>query len=294
MQILLVLLLFLSGTALAGPRIVATVPDLGAIASEVGGDRVDVTVLARPTEDPHFVDPRPSFALALSKADLVVVNGLGLETGWLPTLLVGSRNARIQPGARGYLDASTLITPKQRPSGPIDRAMGDVHPHGNPHYTLDPRNAPRIAHAVAERLATIDPDGAQEYRDRAEAFERSVEAHVQRWEAHAAPLRGQPVVQYHRSFVYLTDWLGLEVVAEIEPKPGIPPTPRHVLAVVRDANERNVQRVLVEAWHPATAARRVAEQTGARLVIVPGQTPKGSSYLKHIGTIIDLLVSDGS
>lgn len=282
--------LILSGPALAGPRVVATVPDLGAIAREVGGDEVDVTVLARPTEDPHFVDPRPSFALALSRADLVVVVGLGLEDGWLPTLLTGSRNARIQPGAGGHLDASTLVTPRERASGPVDRAMGDVHPHGNPHYTLDPRNAPPIARAIAARLAAIDPEGADGYRSRAEAFADAVDAAVRRWEERAAPLRGAPVVQHHRSFVYLTAWLGLDVVAEIEPKPGVAPTPRHVLAVVRDAKARNVGHVLVEAWHPTAAARRVAEETGARLVILPGQTPEGRSYLEHVGTLLDLLL----
>lgn len=290
MSLLAFLWLFLSGPALAGPRVVATVPDLGAIAREVGGEGVDVTVLARPTEDPHFVDPRPSFALALSRADLVVVNGLGLEAGWLPTLLTGSRNARVQPGAPGHLDASALVTPRERPAGPVDRAMGDVHPHGNPHYTLDPRHAPPIARAVAERLAAIDPAGADGYRARAEAFAAATDAAVRRWEERAAPLKGAPVVQYHRSFVYLTAWLGLEVVAEIEPKPGVPPTPRHVLTVVRDAQARSVGRVLVEAWHPATAARRVAEETGARLVILPGQTPEDRTYLEHVGAIVDLLL----
>lgn len=287
-------LLFFLSSALAGPRVVATVPDLGAIAREVGGDGVDVTVLARPTEDPHFVDPRPSHALALSRADLVVVNGMGLEDGWLPTLLTGARNARIQPGAPGHLDASTVITPKQRPSGPIDRSMGDVHAQGNPHYTLDPRNAPPIARAVAERLAAVDPAGADGYRRRAEAFAAAIEAAVARWEQRAASLRGAPVVQYHRSFVYLTDWLGLDVVAEIEPKPGIAPTPRHVLGVVRDARAREVKHVLVEGWYPATAARRVAEEAGARLVVVPGQTPEGQTYAAHVEAVVDLLLGEGA
>lgn len=291
MRLALLFLLFVASPAHAA-RVVATVPDLAAIAQAVGGEHVQVTSLAFATQDPHFVDARPNLALELARADLLIVNGLDLELGWLPTLLTGARNPRIQPGAAGYLDASTAVSVLERPDRPVDRAEGDIHPYGNPHYTLDPRNAAPVARAIAERLAQVEPEHADAYRQGAEAFVADVEAALARWEERAQPLRGKPVLQFHRSFIYLAAWLGLDIVADIEPKPGIPPTPRHILTVVKTARDRGVDRVLVEEWYPSRTAETVAEKAGATLVVLPGQTHihQGQSYIQHIDAVVGALL----
>src|SRR5215831_3303120 len=190
-------------------HVVATVGDLGAIAREVLGDTGDVVVLARPTQDPHFVDARPNLILDLNRADLLISMGLDYEVGWLPVLVRGSRNPRIQPGAPGTLVASTVVPLLEVPRQRVDRSMGDIHPGGNPHFTLDPRNAARIARALAATLAAIAPENRALFEHNAAAFTAQLGAREKVWEASIAPYRGTPVVTYHKSFAYFTSWLGL-------------------------------------------------------------------------------------
>lgn len=267
-------------------QVVASVGDLGAIAREVLGPDAKVTVLAKPTQDPHFVDARPNLMLDLNRADALCLMGLEYEVGWLPVLVRGSRNPGVQPGAPGYIDVSTMISPAEVPRGSVDRSMGDIHPGGNPHFTLDPHNAVKIARGLAERFAALNPAGRDAYAKNAEAFAKRVDAKIQEWEKLIAPHRGALVVTYHKSFVYLLNWLGLTEAGHVEPKPGIPPNPSYVAELVTTMKARHVRVVLQERWYPSSTGDLVAKSTGAKLVIVEGMTPIGGSYIEHMDQVI--------
>jgi len=277
--------------AQAKVKVVATIGDLGAIAREVGGDAVQVETLARPTQDPHLVDAKPSLVLVLARADLLLLNGMDLEVGWLPALLVGSRNSNVQLGAVGYLDCSTLVSPKEVPMAKLDRSMGDVHPGGNPHYTKDPANAVLLARAIAGRLAEIDPPHAEIYRKGAATFTQSLSARMSQWRQALAPYKGTPVVTYHKSWIYFTDWAGVDEVAFIEPKPGIPPNPAHVANVLRVIKDRKVPVLLQEDWYSAQTSELLTRASGARLVRVPGMTGDAQSYIAYTDRLVNALVS---
>lgn len=278
----------LSLACIAGARtkVVATVSDLGAIAREVGGDLVEVQVLAKSTQDPHFIDPRPALKISLMRADVLLVNGLGLEAGWLPVLLTDSRNAKIQVGGPGYLDASTVVTLRDVPKEKVDRSMGDIHPGGNPHFTKDPRNALPLANAIAQRLAQLDPANAAKYEAQRARFEQTVQAKLAEWRQAFAPYRGTPVVTFHKSWIYFTDFAGLTEVAFIEPKPGVPPNPEHILNVLRVIRERKTPLILQEDWYSANVGEALSRQSGAKLLRVPGQAREGSTYLDGITAIV--------
>lgn len=256
-------------TAHADLKIVATVPDLAAIAKEIAGDKATVTALALPTQDPHFVDARPSLALRLAQADVLMVVGLELEIGWLPTLQTGSRNRKIQTGSRGYFNASQFVEKREVPQGRVDRSMGDVHPGGNPHYLYDPRNGLRVGRALGARLAELDPDNAGFYRTRTERFATQLTALLARLTELAKPLRGQAALGYHKSWVYLADWLGLRIVEHIEPRPGVAPSPAHVTRVIGIAKAQHVKIILQEAFYPDRIALQIATQTGASVALLP-------------------------
>ena len=270
--------------AWAGVRVVATTQDLAALTEAVGGEAVTVSSIVRGDLDPHFVDAKPSYMLDLSKADLLVAIGMELEIGWLPSLVTGSRNPRIAPGTRGYLDASAAITPIEVPTGSIDRSRGDLHPMGNPHYWLDPENGRKVAVALAARLSELDAANAPTYAANLAAFEAELTAKEAEWSAALAPLKGAPIVGYHRTFDYLAVAYGMEVVGFVEPKPGIPPTPSHLLEVSSTAKARGVGLVLVEPYHNPRDAASIASASGARVVVVP--TSVGAT--DAIGTYFDL------
>ncbi len=274
--------------------VVATVPTLADLVEQVGGEHVHVRSLALPNQDPHFVEPRPSFVLALHRADLLVYVGLGLEAGWLPGLLAESRNAAIQPGRPGHLDASMFCGPVLgRPGGSVDRTRGDVHPGGNPHYLLDPRRASKVAHAIAERLAHLDPEHAADYRRRLDAFSERLRTRIARWEARMAPYRGRAIVGYHQSLIYLSRWLGLREAGFIEPLPGISPSPRHLAGLILRMRREGVHVVLSEPWYDAETTRMVAERTGARIVRLPGGVGSegAPTYLDYVARIVGRLGS---
>jgi len=283
---LLALLCLLSFAAEAKVKVVATLTDLGALAAEAGGDLVEVTTLARSTQDPHFVDARHSLVLGLAKADLLVHVGMDLETGWLPTLLTSSRNGRIQAGAPGNLNCATLIQPLEVPAERIERAMGDIHPGGNPHYTKDPRNAAPLVRGMAARLAALDPEHAAAYQQNAERFEARLREKLAAWEAALRPYRGTPVITFHRSFSYLSAWAGFEQVAFLEPKPGLPPSAQHIAQVLVTARTRKVPLILQEDWYSAQASELVAQKSGAKLVRVPGLAPEGQPYLAYMDGVV--------
>jgi zinc/manganese transport system substrate-binding protein len=283
------LLMFLGTPAEAALRVVSTIPDLGAIAAEVGGDLVQVQSLVKPTQDPHFVDPKPSFVLDLNRADLLLVVGMELETGWLAPLVNSARNASIQLGGDGYLDCSKLIVPREVEQP--DRAKGDIHPGGNPHYWFDPRNGLLLADGMAARLARLDPANAPQYQARCADFKARLQARMVVWKEALAPLQGRQVVVYHRSFVYLMDFLGFTEVGALEPKPGIPPGPSHVAQLVERAKLQKVDLMIQEGFYPVELSRIFAQQSGARLVLVPTMVgAQGTkTYIELVDRIVDLL-----
>ncbi len=276
------LLTALISPAQAAVRVVATVPALAAIAREVGGDAVEVSTLVLPSQDPHFADPRPSHALTLNRADLLLAVGLGLESGWLPTLQRGARNPAILTGGGGYLECSGAARLKEAQSAPIDRAQGDIHPGGNPHYLIDPENAKRCAKAVADRLVALDPGKGEAYRKGYAAFAAGVDARVAEILAAFAPARGTPIVVFHRSWIYLIDWLGLREVGAVEPKPGIPPTPAHVARLLARMQAEKARVILQESYYPVATSRLLAERSGARLVVVDGGPGPSQTYADYL------------
>lgn len=256
--------------AKAALKVVTTTEGLAALAREVGGDRAEVSSLARASQDPHFVDANPTLAVKLRDADLLVDVGLDLEIGWLPPLVNQSRNPDIQPGGNRRLTAATAVTVMDVPAGAVDRSQGDLHPAGNPHFLSDPRRARLVAAAIAAKLSSLDPAGAALYRARLADFEKRLAADEARWLAALAPYRGSKVIARHRTLTYLADWCGIRIVGYLEPKPGIEPPPSHLADLVQLAKAEKVKAVLVETYYDTRTAELVARLSGARVVALPG------------------------
>jgi ABC-type Zn uptake system ZnuABC Zn-binding protein ZnuA len=278
----------------AGPlNVVTATEDLAAIAREVGGDKIKAESLARGYQDPHFVEAKPSFVLKLNKADLLIAVGRELEIGWLPPLVTQSRNARIQPGGDRYLDASLTARILEIPTGQITRAMGDVHPAGNPHYWLDPENGKRIAKAIEGKLAAISPGDAAYFSQHEEDFEKRVSDGEKRWLAMVAPYKGTKVVTYHRSWPNFAERFGLDVIGYVEPKPGIPPSPSHTLEVIQAMKRDNVKIIMVEPYFDLKTPNSIARETGAKVLVMPpsvGGEKEITDYIKLFDYDIRLLV----
>lgn len=276
-------------------EVVATLPDLAWVATQVGGEHVHVSALSLATQDPHFVDARPNLAVRLARADVLLVAGLELELGWLPTLMTGSRNAKIQTGADGYVDCSVWVDKQEVPESPVDRSMGDIHPGGNPHYYLDPRAMRNVVLGVAERFGQLDPPNASTFAANAQAQVTRIDDATARWEAMAASLRGTPVVTYHRSWPYVADWLGLEVIIELEPKPGIPPSPQHVARVLSTANQRGAKALLMLSYYPDRSAKLVTDKAGMALIKVNGGSnfASGEDWIEFMDGLVASLVAAG-
>lgn len=274
--------------AAAKLNVVGTTEDMAALAREVGGDHVNADAIARGYQDPHFVEPKPSFLLKLQKADLLVVVGRQLEIGWLPALMTQSRNPKIQIGAAGYLDASLTCDILEIPTVEVTRAMGDVHPVGNPHYWLDPENGRRIAKAIQEKLSQLDPADAAYFAQRYGDFNRRLAEAEKRWDAKMAPFRGRQVVTYHNSWPNFAKRFGLRVVGYVEPKPGIPPTPSHTLELIAFMKEQKVKAILVEPYFDSRTPESIARQTGAQAL----QLMPSVGGAKEIKTYFDLFDYD--
>jgi zinc/manganese transport system substrate-binding protein len=254
--------------ARAAVNVVATTEDLASLVREVGGDRVQVDALARGYQDPHFVEAKPSFILKLNKADLLVLVGRELEVGWLPALINQSRNPKVQPGGPGHLDASLGARILEIPTGAITRAMGDVHPSGNPHYWLDPGNGRRMAQSIRDRLSQLQPADAAHFAARYADFDRRLSAAEARWDASMKPYRGLDVVTYHRSWPNFAERFGLEVLGYVEPRPGIPPSPSHTIQLIQQMKQKNVKLLLVEPYFDLKTPSAVARESGARVVVL--------------------------
>ncbi len=280
--------------ASAAVKVITTTQDLAAIVAEVGGDRVSVESIAKGYQDPHVVEAKPSFIIKLHSADLLVVVGRELEVAWLPALITQSRNAKIQPGGAGYLDASQTVRILDVPTGQITRAMGDVHPSGNPHYWLDPGNGRLIAKAVQAKLTELSRADAAYFADRYADFDRRLAEAEKRWKAAMAPYKGQKVVTYHRSWTNFADAFGLDVMGYVEPKPGIPPSPAHTLDLQQEMKQRNVKILLVEPYFDLKTPNAIGRDTGARvLVLLPsvGGVKEVTGYIQLFDYDVDLLVS---
>jgi zinc/manganese transport system substrate-binding protein len=245
---------------------VTSTEDLAAIGREVGGDHVSIDSIAKGYQDPHFVEPKPSFLLKLTKADLLIVVGLQLEIGWLPPLINQARNSKIQPGADRYLDASGFAHILEIPTGQITRAMGDVHPQGNPHYWLSPENGRRIAKGIEQKLAAIDPADASYFAQRYADFDRRLAEAERRWAASMAPYRGTKIVTYHRSWPNFVEAYGLNVVGYVEPKPGIPPSPSHTFELTQEMKKDNVKIIIIEPYFDSKTPNAIGRDTGAQVV----------------------------
>lgn len=302
MRRLITFLLFLGLGALPGwahakLSVVTTTQDSAAIAQAVGGDQVQVQSLTLGTRDPHFAEATPSMIRRVYQADLLVLIGADLEIGWLPPLLETARNGRVLPGAPGYLDLSASVPLLDKPAGPVSRAQGDVHARGNPHYWLDPRNGLRMAQAISTRLGEIDPAHAADYRARLATFQRELERRLPAWQAQLAPLKGAPVVVYHKSFVYLADAFGFRIVAEVEPKPGIPPNAAHLQQLIDTIRAHKIGVLIMEPYYERRSAEYLARATGIKVVVLPqsvGAQPRVSSYFDLFDAIVAAFKAAGA
>lgn len=279
------LLLLAPGAASAKLRVAASTTDLASIAASVGGDAVEVFAIARPGADAHRIEALPSHMVRVAKSRVYLAVGLGLDP-WAAAVIDGSRNAKLE-----IVDCSRGIHALEKPSGRVDASMGDVHPEGNPHYWLDPRNGAIVARTIADAFAKVDPAGAAGYRRRAEAFAGEARAAYERGRAAAAALPAKTLFTYHRSWSYLADAFGLEVVSTVEPVPGIPPTARHLAALVRGAKERNVKTLLQEPYFSPDAGRFLTREAGVRVVTAAASCADAAPgrYLEHIAGVLAAL-----
>jgi zinc/manganese transport system substrate-binding protein len=272
LSITVLLLLSFVAAAQAKLNVVATTGDLGAIAREIGGDHIDLTVLAKPTEDPHFVDAKPSLVVKLNRADAVIDGGAELEIGWLPRLMDQARNTKIASGP-GHIQGSAGVPLKEIPSS-LDRSKGDIHAAGNPHYLVDPLNAKIAARNIAEAFCELDAKSCDAYRANLKKFDDEIDAKMAVWQKKLEPFKGAEVAAYHNSWLYFGDRFGLKIDIFLEPKPGVPPTPRHLAEVIVKMKEDKVKAILVDPYLDRRTAETVAAKTGATVVDV-AQFPGG-------------------
>ena len=288
--------LIVSGNAFAADKlkVVTTIQDLASLTNEVGGDKVDVTAIARGYQDPHFVEPKPSFLMLLKNADLLEVVGLELEIGWLPPLLDQSRNPKIHVGAQGYLDVSQGVEILDRPTGVVNRSMGDVHPMGNPHFWLDPANAVRIAIQIEKKLVELRPGDKLYFDDRLNNFKIRINDANKKWLAMMAPYKNAKVITYHNSWPNFARHFGLDVVGFVEPKPGVPPSPSHTLEVINLIKAQNIKVIAMEPYFDTKTPQSIAEHSGAKVVIlypsVGGAKSGTDDYFQTIETNLRNLI----
>lgn len=278
-------LLVVSMPSNAELKVFACEPEWGALAQEIAGDKVSVYSATTALQDPHRIEARPSLIARARSADLMVCTGSDLEVGWLPLLFTQSGNAKIRPGSPGFFEASQFVARLEIPKV-IDRAMGDIHPGGNPHIHLDPRNIAKVADALGTRLAQIDPGNATAYKAGTAAFLERWRASIARWEKEGARLKGAAVVVYHKDMSYFIHWLGLRESGSLEPKPGLPPTPAHLAELVERMKREPATAVVYSAYNSPKAAEFLAERTGIPPVMLP-YTVGGSDKAKDLQGLFD-------
>ncbi len=281
----------LSTHAHAKFMVVTTTPDLASLVREVGGTEVAVESISKGSQDPHFIEAKPSYMVKLNRADLVISVGLDLEVGWLPGILRGARNPRVIPGGKGYLEVGPLASPLEVATGKVTRAEGDVHPLGNPHVNLDPIRMGGIALKIAERLSELEPARAGEFEKNAKAFQTRMEAKTRIWGDRIAKSGVQEVVTYHRTLSYFLERFGLRHAGELEPKPGIPPTSGHIIEIIELIRKRKIPLILVENYFDPTVTIKIRQAVpGVRSVVVPVAV-EGESGTSTTDELIERLVA---
>ncbi len=291
--IILISFLSIGHEALAQVKIVTSTTDFAAIAKDIGGDKVEVVSLSKGFQDPHFVDAKPIFITRLNQADLLIYNGLELEIGWLPILITGARNSDILAGnSIGHYNASTSIKDKlDVHTGSIDRSMGDIHPGGNPHYMLDPRNGIPVARGIAARLIQIDPENASYYEENFKNFVSELKLKIPEWKTELEPFQDTKVVTYHKLWVYFTKWAGFTEVGTIEPKPGIPPTPSHVANIIKTIENEHIKFIIAANYYPQKTPSIIAEKTGVPFLSLPVMV-EGRDGVNNYIELFDALVGE--
>jgi len=291
--IILISFLSIGHEALAQVKIVTSTTDFAAIAKDIGGDKVEVVSLSKGFQDPHFVDAKPIFITRLNQADLLIYNGLELEIGWLPILITGARNSDILAGnSIGHYNASTSIKDKlDVHTGSIDRSMGDIHPGGNPHYMLDPRNGIPLARGIAARLIQIDPENASYYEENFKNFVSELKLKITEWKTELEPFQDTKVVTYHKLWVYFTKWAGFTEVGTIEPKPGIPPTPSHVANIIKTIENEHIKFIIAANYYPQKTPSIIAEKTGVPFLSLPVMV-EGRDGVNNYIELFDALVGE--
>ena len=260
---------FSTNPALAKLNVVTTTEDLASIVREVAKEKVNVKAIARGYQDPHVIEAKPSYMLKVNRADLLIYQGLELEVGWLPLLIQGGRNKKVLPGRLGHLDVSQAITPLEVPVGELDRSLGDVHPLGNPHHTLNPENRLLIADHIADRLIQLDPSNSQVYRTNLKSFRKRLKEKIAEWNSRLQKFKGSKVVTYHTTWSYLLDYFGFESVGSIENRPGIPPSGRHLAALATRMKETGTKVILQANYFDSDYSDLLASKTQATVVILP-------------------------
>lgn len=244
-------------------RVVTTTTDMKSIAEFIGGNKVSVTSIATGYQNPHFVDPKPSYIISLTKANLFVTVGLDLETGWSPQLLSSSRNTKIQKGMAGYVDASEGVSLLQVPAA-ANRAEGDIHIYGNPHYWLDPLNGKKIARNIADGLERVDPSNKSFYEANLQSFINKIDVKLKEWQGKMAAFKGAKIIAYHNEWVYFEKRFGLQIVDFMEPKPGIPPTPSQLVKVIKQVSANKIKVIISSPYFTTSSSDVVAKQTGVK------------------------------
>lgn len=282
------------GTAHAALNVVVTTADLAAVAKEIGGDRISITTLAKPTEDPHFLDAKPSFIAKLNRADALIEGGAELEAAWLQPLLAGARNQRLAPGAPGHISCAAPLSLLEIPTT-LDRSRGDVHGAGNPHYMTDPENARLVARHICASLSSLDAGSAAQFQANLKQFETKLSAKLASWQQALAPFKNRRIVAYHNTWPYFANRFGLRVDLFLEPKPGIPPTPTHLSEVTAQMKNEGVRVIILEPFQDRKTAEAVAKQTGAT-VLQATQYPGGlkgteGGYFELLDQIVNPLAA---
>jgi zinc/manganese transport system substrate-binding protein len=277
-----------SQAAFARMNIVVSYPYIKDITEKIGIDKVEIFAFARGDLDPHFIVPRPSYISRAAKADLLIINGAELETGWIPPIINQASNNRIMPGGNGLLDLSRYIKLQEIPSG-VSRSGGDVHPSGNPHFLLDPANIPVIASAIAEKLSALDPANSAFYHKNFEEFSTKWKIKEKEWEEKMKPLKGARVIEYHKLYFYLTNRYGLTIVGDMEPLPGIPPSSRHIEDMIGLTKTENVRFILQDVYHPNGASKYVSEKSRVKMIVIPHDVG-AVSVAKDIFSLYDEII----
>ena len=268
MKKIFLLTVLLTSAMFAKINVDTTYTTLGAVAQKIGGDAVKVTVLGSPKYDPHFIVPKPSLLAKLRRADLLIMNGGGLELGWLPPLLRNANNAKIRNGAKGFLDMSHYVKMIDVPSS-VSRAFGDIHAQGNPHYSTDPHVVLVMAKAIEQKLAEIDPENEALYSKNYDLFVKEWQAYLKNYDAKMQQCRVKKVVQYHELFNYFLKRYNIKSYGNIEPLPGIAPSSKHTLQLMKIMKENDVKVILQDVYHERKTAKFIAGKTGARVAIIP-------------------------